>query len=76
MKISHKEEELLVDPNISVYTVAKIKWQNLGLYSNTRATVLGLISSMRLDGRKYIQSVKSARLDVQAELTGSVLPYI
>ena len=76
MKISHKGEELLLDPNISIYTVAGIKWQNSGLHSNARASVLGLISSMTLDGRKYIQSVNAARSYVQADFTASILPYI
>ena len=39
-----------------------------------RVSELGLISSMRLDGRKDIQSVKSAWSVLHAELKARVLP--
>ena len=39
-----------------------------------RASVLELISLMRLDGRKNIQNVKSARLVLHVELKAQILP--
>ena len=41
-----------------------------------RASVLGLITSMRLDGRKDIQSLKSAWSILYAELKAHVLPSL
>ena len=41
-----------------------------------RASVLELISLMRLDGRKNIQNVKSARLVLHVGLKARILPLL
>ena len=44
------------------------------MYDFCLTSGLGLISSMRLDDRKDIQSVKSTWLGLHSELKGHVLP--